>query len=80
MLCRVIVVHFFSQTASYQSANADWTRDIRSRPSDVAPEVVKNMWMMLHCNEEARALGFAKTLAQVSAPLGLNLSAVPGKL
>lgn len=68
------------QTASYQSANADWMRDIRSRPSDSPPEQVKNMWMMLHCNEEARALGFAKTLAQVSGPLGLELSAAPGKM
>ncbi|GAU96584.1 hypothetical protein RvY_08012 [Ramazzottius varieornatus] len=69
-----------NQKATYQSANADWMRDIRSRLSDKEPEAVGNFWMMLHCNDESRAIGFAKTLAQVAGPLGLPLNPTPGKM
>lgn len=68
------------QKATYQSANADWMRDIRSRLSDKEPEAVGNFWMMLHFNDESRAIGFAKTLAQVAGPLGLPLNPSPGKM
>lgn len=65
---------------SYQSNNADWLPNSRSKMAEKAPKPVNNLWMLLHCNEEGNAKSFANQLATNGRPMGLNMSDAPVKI